>query len=553
MNFVKLALDNGGSIHPLILPHEELKGPSITNPSVYNDNGKILVNLRNINYTLYHSEKNKYEHQWGPLVYIHPENDWRLRTWNIMCEMNDDMSIKSYHHIDTSKFPDKELWEFVGLEDCRIVRWDDKLYITGVRRDLDTIGTGRMELSEIEFTESGVKEIIQRRIPAPPPDQEYCNKNWMPILDMPYHYVKWTNGTEVVKYDIETNTTETVLRRDWKDFGTIDLRGGSQIIPVGEYRMCLTHETYLTKSAAGRKDGIYRHRFVVWDKNWNIVKVSRQFSFMNAEIEFAVGMVEYKGDYLITFGYQDNAAYLVRVSKEFVLDFVGLETVSEPQPQIVSVVEEGFPAFSGYPTESLEGHIYYTNEEWTSRTFYVNIIEFLKEKQIKSFLDVGGCTGEVPKIMLTKIQSLDTALILEPVSVNFNFIQDRFKNEYRIKVINKALYYGQDFISLGQSDGNVGGYNMHSNSHTVQFNDIPTVTLENLPKYDFLKIDIEGAERNILENATCFADFKYIAIEFHDEMGTTWPELVEKYIPTHKIAVDGRLYGNPESVLLELK
>ena len=41
MNFVKLALDNGGSIHPLILPHEELKGPSITNPSVYNDRGLL--------------------------------------------------------------------------------------------------------------------------------------------------------------------------------------------------------------------------------------------------------------------------------------------------------------------------------------------------------------------------------------------------------------------------------------------------------------------------------------------------------------------------------
>jgi FkbM family methyltransferase len=545
MNFVKLALENGGSIHPLIIPSSDLKGPALTNPSIYNDNGKILVNLRNINYTLYHSEKKKFEHPWGPLVYIHPENDWRLRTWNVMCEMNDNMSIKSYHHIDTSKFPDKELWEFVGLEDCRIVRWDDKLYITGVRRDLDTIGTGRMELSEIEFTESGVKEISQRRIPAPPPDQEYCNKNWMPILDMPYHYVKWTNGTEVVKYDIETNTTSSVLTREWKDFGTIDLRGGSQIIPVGEYRMCLTHETYLTKSPAGRKDGIYRHRFVVWDKDWNIVKVSKQFSFMNAEIEFAVGMVEYKDDYLITFGYQDNAAYLVRVSKEFVLDFIGMN--EEPIKQEILTFDYE------HPTESLEGHIHYTNEEWTSRPFYVNIIEFLKEKQIKSFLDVGGCTGEVPKIMLEKIPSLDTALILEPVSVNFNFIQERFKNEYRIKVINKALYYGQDFISLGQSDGNVGGYNMHSNSHNVQFNDIPTITLENLPKYDFLKIDIEGGEKNILENATCFEDFKYIAIEFHDEMSATWNELVEKYIPTHKIAVDGRLYGNPESVLLEIK
>jgi len=85
MNFVKLAIENGGSIHPLVIPSKELKGPALTNPSIYLDGDKILVNLRNINYTLYHSEKKKFEHHWGPLVYIHPENDCRLRTKNIMC------------------------------------------------------------------------------------------------------------------------------------------------------------------------------------------------------------------------------------------------------------------------------------------------------------------------------------------------------------------------------------------------------------------------------------------------------------------------------------
>lgn len=322
MNFVKLALENGGSIHPLIIPSSDLKGPALTNPSVYNDDGKILVNLRNINYTLYHSEKKKFEHPWGPLVYIHPENDLHLRTWNYMCEMDEDMRIKSHHRVDTTKFPDKELWEFVGLEDARIVRWDGKLYICGVRRDLDTIGTGRMELSEIEITDSGVKEISQHRIPAPGDDKEYCNKNWMPILDMPYHFVKWTNGTNIVKYDIETNTTVSVIEKEWKDLGCIDLRGGSQIIPMGDYRFALTHETFLFRSPADRKDGNYRHRFIVWDKDWNIVKVSRRFSFLEAEVEFAVGMCEYGDDYLMTFGFQDNAAYLLRAPKKFVENYI---------------------------------------------------------------------------------------------------------------------------------------------------------------------------------------------------------------------------------------
>ena len=324
MNFVKLALDNGGSIHPLILPHEELQGPSLTNPSVYNDNGKIIVNLRNINYTLYHAEKNKYENHWGPLVYIHPENDMHLRTWNYLCELDENMRIQKYFKINTTDFPDQELWEFVGLEDCRIVRWENKLYLSGVRRDLDTKGTGRMEICEIQFVNNEVKQISQFRIPTPVDKNSYCEKNWMPITDLPYHYVKWTNGTEVVRIDPETQTCEQICLKNWRDLNCADLRGGSQLIPFGEYRMCIVHETFLYNSEAGRKDGTYRHRFVIWDKDWNIVKISPQFSFMGAKIEFCCGLTPYQDDYLMTFGFQDNAAYLLRVSKETVKNFISL-------------------------------------------------------------------------------------------------------------------------------------------------------------------------------------------------------------------------------------
>lgn len=324
VNFVKKSIEeSNATIHPLVTDSSMLKGPSLTNPSIYLDGDKILVNLRNINYTLYHSEIKKYEHPWGPLVYIHPENDWKLRTKNILCEYDSYMNPVWQRHIDTSLHPDKELWDFVGLEDSRIFRWDGRLFMCGVRRDLDTIGTGRMELSEIEIGDGYVKEIAQYRIPTPGGRESYCEKNWMPIIDMPWHFVKWTNGTEVVKYNIESNTTESVVIKEWRDIGCIDLRGGSQVLPFGDGgHITLCHETYLTKSEQDRKDGIYRHRFVIWDKNWDIVKVSPQFSFMEAEIEFAVGMCEYDENYLITFGFQDNAAYLLRVNRDFVTNFI---------------------------------------------------------------------------------------------------------------------------------------------------------------------------------------------------------------------------------------
>ena len=40
---------------------------------------------------------------------------------------NDTLSIKTYYKIDTSQLDVEPLWDFVGLEDARLVKWDDKI------------------------------------------------------------------------------------------------------------------------------------------------------------------------------------------------------------------------------------------------------------------------------------------------------------------------------------------------------------------------------------------------------------------------------------------
>lgn len=321
MNFVKHALNNGGAIKPLIISSELTNGTGLCNPTVLVSNNKILVNVRHIQYTLYHSELKNYEHPYGPLVYLNPDNDNTLTTTNYICELTKDLDISFYSKVDTSSFDKKPLWEFVGLEDARLIEWHGKLYLCGVRRDVDTIGTGRMELSEIEISNTKVKEVSRFRIPGPPPDKEYCNKNWMPILDLPYHFVKWTNGTEIVKVNPDNNHTESVIIKDWKHHSK-DLRGGSQVISYKGGYLTINHETDLYRSEAGRKDATYRHRFTFWDKDWNIQKFSKEFSFMEAKIEFACGLAKYHDSYLITFGFQDNAAYILEVPGKIMEDFI---------------------------------------------------------------------------------------------------------------------------------------------------------------------------------------------------------------------------------------
>jgi hypothetical protein len=323
-NFVRHIILKGGYLYPLIIDSNNTNGTGLTNPSIFIDeDGSVLVNLRHVEYTLYHAEKHKYCHPWGPLQYLHPENDLTLRTNNYLCKLNNNYSIESYSKIDTSTLDIKPLWEFIGLEDIRLVRWNKKLYGSGVRRDTTTNGQGRMELSEIVEETGKYKEIHRTRIPAPGKNDSYCEKNWMPILDMPYHYVKWCNPTEVVKADIENKTCETVFLGNHIS-GHYDFRGGSQIINWGNYRLGLTHQVDLFNNYNGRKNAKYRHRFVVWDKDWDVVKYGDPFDFLGAEIEFSCGMAIHSDNLLITFGYQDNSAFLLKCPMKAIEEFINV-------------------------------------------------------------------------------------------------------------------------------------------------------------------------------------------------------------------------------------
>ena len=306
---VNKVLQMGGNIHPLIIDASFNDGLGLCNPSIFNDNGELIVNVRSVNYTLLHSEnKIIYGNRYGPLAYINPENDVKLKTRNWRVWLDDDFNINRWNIINTSQFDITPVWEFYGLEDARIVKWNERLYWTGVRRDVKTDGQGRMELSLID---EKCNEISRKRIEAPDPTS-YCEKNWMPIIDLPYHYIKWTNPLEIVKVDTETNTSEVVISKPL--VGQLNnLRGGTQVIPFGKGHLCIIHECKLWYNAAENRNVLYTHRWVLFDKDWNIEHISNSFSFMNGDVEFATGMCEYNGELLITFGFQDNCAFLLRI------------------------------------------------------------------------------------------------------------------------------------------------------------------------------------------------------------------------------------------------
>lgn len=324
MNLVQKSVSHGGKLAPIVIPNGLTSGTGLMNPSVFVDSdGDILVNLRHVNYTLYHAENlQKFPSRWGPLSYLHPEKDQRLATENYLCRMNKDLEVTDYSKVEMLNLH-TPIWEFHGLEDARLVQWNKQYYLIGVRRDTTTNGEGRMEYSWIDIDKDSwsIKETKRVRIPAPDPNTSYCEKNWVPVIDKPYHFIKWTMPTELVYANPDVSECTQVLLKE-TPAPTADQRGSSQVIKWGSMYISITHEVNLFKNYLKQKDAIYRHRLCLWDEQMNFVGLSNAFSFLDARIEFCVGAAIYDGDLLISFGFQDNAAFVLRTPKNVVEDLI---------------------------------------------------------------------------------------------------------------------------------------------------------------------------------------------------------------------------------------
>lgn len=151
----------------------------------------------------------------------------------------------------------------------------------------------------------------------------------MPILDMPYHYMRWVNPLQIVKVDPETGDTTIVVDKvnsdelPYLNYNDMQMRGSSQVINVGDYHVAITHLCELWFNEKNQKSSAgYWEQILVWDKEWNLIKVTEPLKFSNMGIEFTNGMAYYDGVYYIPFALQDNMAFLLAVNEDVVNNFV---------------------------------------------------------------------------------------------------------------------------------------------------------------------------------------------------------------------------------------
>lgn len=491
-NICRSILLNGGELIPLLINTDDSGGTGLMNPSILNDNGSIIINLRNVNYTLYHAEgKQLYNNRYGPLAYLHPEDDQHLRTTNFLMKINPDLSFLHHYKIHTDELDIKPVWEFVGLEDIRLVRWEGDLYGCGVRRDVYDNGQGRMELSKLEFKEDGVVEVSRNRIEPPKDPDSYCEKNWMPVIDQPFTFIKWTNPTEVVKVNLKDNSSISTFLDDFTMDNIMDLRGGSQVIPFRDHYLCIVHDCDLFRNKLDQKDATYMHRWIVWDRDWRMVHMSDPWSFMDGEIEFCCGLCEFEGDLLVTFGFQDNAAYLLKIPGNIVNDILGRNVRKF--------------AWGDQP-ESVINHI---------RREVLVVGHYEKHTEVKAgdvVVDVGANVGAFAEAIM--IQDPGKVYCLEPSAALFPILCENIPEE-NVVMINQAIGPKSGTGSQKKDDNRIYGL---GEGEYQMFTWMDFIAQEKITTIDFLKVDAEGAEYDIFNQKNkewILENVKHAVVECH--------------------------------------
>ena len=78
-------------------------------------------------------------------------------------------------------------------------------------------------------------------------------------------------------------------------------------------------------------------------------------------------------------------------------------------------------------TSTLDLHLKYTRNEWNTSGYYKKVTETLLKSKIKSYIDIGACSGGVADVLFDKIPSLSKSIMIDANKENTAFINQIIK------------------------------------------------------------------------------------------------------------------------------
>lgn len=275
------------------------------NPSIARINGGLCGVIRTVNYRI--DEQGRYIIR-GTDGTCNATNPISTRNYYVVFDPNT-LAVKVKHEIGSSPHVDADQQiKFdlvIGYEDMRLYGVGKEAWISATVRELEPDGPCEQVRARLGFTfdENCRTRDLVRML------RRGHEKNWMPIEGTDHHFMyrcdEVVGGSGLSMFKRETPVVVDTFA------------GGSQVIKVQDGYLAVVHEA---RQIPGDPKRFYMHRFVAWDKDFNLAKVSMPFYLDNKGIEFVAGLVLDEGDdrsrLILSFGERDCEARIATVSIE---------------------------------------------------------------------------------------------------------------------------------------------------------------------------------------------------------------------------------------------
>lgn len=142
---------------------------------------------------------------------------------------------------------------------------------------------------------------------------------------------------------------------------------------------------------------------------------------------------------------------------------------------------------------------------------------FFNIEPCDTVLDVGACIGDTAVPMAMKTGSSGTVIAVEPEPKNIRYLKRNLARFKHVYVIEKAAWNRQENLRFYISPSIMGHSIIDKTEH---YTEVPTDTLDNIAKpfsrIDYAKIDVQGAELEVLEAASeMLAKTRKLVVETH--------------------------------------
>ena len=154
-----------------------------------------------------------------------------------------------------------------GCEDFRIIHWENKTYAL-YSKIITPFSVYDEHFCEIDKNYNIINDITIKT-------QNKIEKNWQPIENIPFECV----------YSYKPFKTINLKTKNYTEYKnnvcSLNYRGSTQVVSYKDKNICIVHLRNETD-----KYHYYTHYFVIFDNKMNLLKITKPFSFMGADIEF---------------------------------------------------------------------------------------------------------------------------------------------------------------------------------------------------------------------------------------------------------------------------